>query len=108
MPCHGYRELVMVHGWQHWFGSLGLLLLACSPPARPVVMSPTTGSLRVETSDPPAGARLVGPIEGSDGPDCAPLERRGTEEAALAALRLSADRRGIDFVKVTAVTQPHS
>ena len=99
---------MMVHGWQRWFGSLALLLLGCSRPNGPEAFSASVNGLRVETSDPPLGARLVGPIRGGDGPDCAPLERRGTEQGALADLRKDADKRGIDFVKVTAIVKPYS
>lgn len=97
-----------VHGWQRWFGSLALSLLACSPPDGARAQAPTLDGVRVETRDPPAGARWVGPIQGSDGADCALLERAGTEAGALAALRTAAIARGIDFVKVTAVTKPYS
>jgi hypothetical protein len=87
---------------------MALSLIACSPRDRVAARSPSTGGIRIEASDPPPGARLVGPINGSDGPDCALLEARGTEEGALTALRKSAAERGIDFVKVTAVSKPYS
>jgi hypothetical protein len=97
-----------VHVWQRWFGSLALTFLACSPPDGAGARAPQNQGPRVATSDPPPGARWVGPIHGSDGADCALLERAGTEEGALAALRTAALARGIDFVKVTAVTKPYS
>jgi hypothetical protein len=99
-----------VHGWLRWFGSLAFALVACGPSAGPGPGAPhaTVRGVRVETSDPPVGARLVGPIEGSDGPDCAVFDSRGTEDGALADLQKAAARLGVDFVKVTAVTKPFS
>ncbi len=102
------RSFMMAHGVQRWFGLVSLSLAACSPPDGAGAVSPQTGGLRVETGEPPPGARLVGPIAGSDGPDCALLESRGTEAGALADLRKTAAQQGVDFVKVTEVTKPHS
>ena len=98
---------MMAHGWQRGFALFTLALLGCAPPA-PRASTPEGDGLRVETSDPPLGARLVGPIEGSDGPDCGLLDARGTEAGARAQLRDAAALRGVDFVKVTQITQPYS
>lgn len=84
------------------------MAIACAPANRPEVSNPNEQGVRIEASDPPPGARWVGPIQASDGPDCAVLERSGTEARALAELRKTAVRQGIDFIKLTQVTKPHS
>ena len=88
--------------------SLALSLGACSLGKRPVPLSPEQARVRIEHFDPPQGSRLIGPIAGSDGPDCDVLAGMGTEERATAQLRQAATRRGIDFVKVTKVLEPYS
>lgn len=98
---------MMAPGWQRWFVLCTLSLFGCAPPEAGA-SSPEPDGLRVETGDPPPGARFIGPIEASDGPDCALLDARGTEAGARAELRKAAAVRGIDFVRVTQITLPFS
>jgi hypothetical protein len=88
------------------------LLLVCvvgcdaEPALRPV--SPQAERVRVETFEPPAGARLAGPIRASDGEGCGIGGTRGSLANATAALKEAAARRGLGFVKLTHVTKPYS
>ncbi|HEX3851340.1 MAG TPA: hypothetical protein VHW01_10270 [Polyangiaceae bacterium] len=89
----------------------GLLLIAAAgcdaePALRPV--SPGAQLVRVENFDPPAGARLAGPIQVSDGEGCGIGGTRGSLANATAALKEAAARRGVTFVKLTHVTKPYS
>jgi hypothetical protein len=89
-------------------GGTALVCVACviETPLRPV--SARAQAVHVEEGDPPAGAQLVGPIEGTDGSGCAFDDARGTLRNATTALKEAAVRSGADFVKVTKVTKPYS
>jgi hypothetical protein len=76
------------------------------PVLRPV--SPQAQLVRVESSDPPPGARLAGPIQAQDGEGCGIGGTRGSLANATAALKEAAARRGLGFVKLTRVTKPYS
>ncbi len=76
------------------------------PPLRPV--SPQAQRVRVESFEPPVGARLAGPIRASDGEGCGIGGTRGSLANATAALKEEALRRGLGFVKLTHVTKPYS
>jgi len=89
----------------------GLLLVGVAgcqaePPLRPV--SPQAERVRVESFEPPAGARLAGPIQASDGEGCGIGGTPGSLANATAALKEAAARRGLGFVKLTHVTKPYS
>jgi hypothetical protein len=89
-------------------GLLWVWAAGCNPePAlRPV--SPQAESVRVESFDPPVGARLAGPIQASDGEGCGVSGTRGSLANATTALKEAAARRGVGFVKLTRVTKPYS
>jgi len=89
----------------------GLLLLGvagCADEPAPRAVSPQAQLVRVESFDPPAGARLAGPIEADDGEGCGIGGTRGSLANATAALKEAAARRGLGFVKLTRVTKPYS
>jgi hypothetical protein len=65
-------------------------------------------AVRVSDRDPPAAARLIGPVVGTDGQGCGFDDARGTRSNAITALKEAAARNGADFVKVTKVTEPYS
>jgi hypothetical protein len=85
-----------------------LVCVACvfETAVRPV--SAQAQLVRVEDTDPPAGAQLIGAVEGSDGRGCSFDDARGTRRNATTALREAAVARGADFVKLTKVTKPYS
>lgn len=92
-------------------GLLAILVLtssACSVPRTLPALSPRAQLVRVEKAEPPAGARLVGPIEVTDGKGCGIGGDLGTPEAATFSLKEAAAQRGIQFVKVTRVEKPYS
>jgi len=89
-------------------GAVVLGLAAChdEPPLRPV--SAWAAHVRVAEGDPPPGARLIGEVEASDGKGCGIEGDRGSLRNATAALQEAAARKGASFVKLTAITKPHS
>jgi hypothetical protein len=70
------------------------------------VSAPAAG-VRVENDNPPAGARLVGPITVSDGDRCTLTGARGTRAGATVLMQEAAKRQGMDWVKVVMVTRPY-
>jgi hypothetical protein len=88
--------------------TLAVALAACrdEPPARPV--SAWAAGVRVENGEPPAGARLLGEVAGSDGSGCSIGGDRGSLRNATTALQEAAARRGATFVKLTQVVKPYS
>jgi hypothetical protein len=100
-----------MNAFEIWVLAAGLLLIGAAgcadePALRPV--SPRAQLVRVENFDPPAGARLAGPIRASDGEGCGIGGTRGSLANATAALKEAAARRGLGFVKLTQVTKPYS
>ena len=92
---------------------IALLLLAAAlsachdePPVRPV--SALAAGVRVEKEEPPAGARLVGEVEGADGEGCGIGGDRGSLQNATTALKEAAARKGATYVKLTEETKPYS
>ena len=85
---------------------VSLLGASCAEPR--VVTSPQAEAVQVATTDPPAGAENLGPIEAKDSEDCDLVSAKGTRENATARLKEAALRRGIDFVKLTKVREPFS
>jgi hypothetical protein len=83
-------------------------MTGCPPGEGAPPLSPQAQGVTVATSEPPAGARLIGPIFGRDGVDCDILSSTGSEARATAALKEEAARRGINFVKLTRVDKPYS
>ncbi len=88
-------------------GSLVLSLPACLNNASVPALSPTEQGVRIDSGDPPAGARLVGPISATHGNGCGITNPRGTEAGATALLRAAAAKRGITFVKLTNTKRPY-
>ena len=88
-------------------GSLVLSLPACLNNASVPPLSPTEQGVRIDSGDPPPGARLVGPISATHGNGCGITNPRGTEEGATALLRAEAARRHITFVKLTNTKKPY-
>ncbi len=84
-------------------GLLAILVLTSS-----ACSVPRTLPVRVEKAEPPAGARLVGPIQVTDGKGCGIGGDLGTPEAATFSLKEAAAQRGMQFVKVTRVEKPYS
>jgi hypothetical protein len=94
-------------------GKLSAVLLlvcvaGCADEAAIRPLSPQAQQVRVESFEPPAGARLAGPIRASDGEGCGIGGTRGSLANATAALKEEAARRGLGFVKLTHVTKPYS
>ena len=99
-------------GLSKWLLGLGagcvVALSACLNNASVPPVSPAAQGVRIESADPPPGARLVGPISATNGEGCGITHPRGTEEGASAALREAAAQRGITFVKLTKTVKPYS
>jgi hypothetical protein len=87
---------------------LGLLLpaIGCVKAGAPS-MSPRAHVVQVEKAAPPAGSRLIGPIEGIDGRGCGAIEKEGTFDGALAALKAEGVRQGADYIEIISETEPH-
>lgn len=85
-----------------------LAFTACNSVAAVPPLSPQAQLVRVETSDPPLGAKPLGAVQASHGDACQFNGELGTEQGATALLKEAAVRRGADFVKVTRVTKPYS
>lgn len=86
------------------FGLAACVYHAAIPP-----LSPGAQGVRVAETDPPAGATLIGKLQGSNGQGCGLLAGgRGTEAGATAAIKEEAARHGADFVKLTGKKQPYS
>lgn len=83
-------------------------LSACNGVATVKPTSPQAAQVRVEESDPPAGATPLGELKVTHGEGCSFTGDRGTREGATALLREAAMQRGANFVKVTKVVEPHS
>ena len=93
-----------------WWTGLVLIVAAASCADAPVprVVSAQAQRVRVESFDPPVGARLAGPIRAVDGEGCGIGGTRGSLANATAALKEEAARWGVGFVKLTHVTKPYS
>jgi hypothetical protein len=83
-------------------------LAACNGVAAVQPVSPQAQQVRVEESDPPAGATPLGELEVTHGQGCSFTGDQGTREGATALLREAAAQRGANFVKVTQVIEPYS
>jgi len=81
---------------------------ACNGVAGVPPSSPQAQQVRVEESDPPAGATALGELKVTHGQGCSFTGDRGTREGATALLREAAIQRGANFVKVTKVVEPYS
>jgi len=83
-------------------------LAACNGLAKVQPISPQAQQVRVEESDPPAGATPLGELKVMHGQGCSFTGDQGTREGATALLREAAAQRGANFVKVTKVIEPYS
>jgi hypothetical protein len=90
------------------FGIAAAALSGCGVAASVPPVSATAAKVNVVKSDPPAGAQLIGPVEGTHGSGCGMYGRKGTFEGALATLREEAARKGANYVTLVMVTEPHS
>lgn len=94
-----------------WFLCLATVCLvplsACLNNASVPPLSPPAQGVRVDSGNPPPGARLIGPVSATHGKGCGIVNQRGTEEGATAALREAAAQRGATFVKITKTIKPY-
>lgn len=64
--------------------------------------------MHVAKSDPPAGAREIGPIVAEDGDGCDAFDpQTGTYSHALVKLRNRAAARGGNYVEIMTMEEPH-
>lgn len=82
--------------------------LASCAEATPVAVSPEAQQITIGKSDPPAGAREVGPVEATHGHGCGGFGARGSYESALAELRNKTAEMGGNYVQIMTMTEPHS
>jgi hypothetical protein len=75
--------------------------------APPVTLAPDAQGVQADKLAAPAGARSLGPAEGSHGGGCGLFATRGTYDGALADLRNRAAELGGNYVQIDAVTEPH-
>ena len=87
----------------------GLLgLAACNGNAAVPPLSPQAQQVRVENSEPPAGATSLGAIRATHGQGCSFTGDRGSLAGATALLKEAAVQRGANFVQITHLTEPYS
>jgi hypothetical protein len=84
-----------------------MALAGCLNNASVPPLSPAAQGIQVSSTDPPAGAHLIGPISATHGNGCGIANQRGTEAGATAALREAAARQGATFVKIIKTVTPH-
>ena len=83
-------------------------MAGCATVAPQPVLSPAMEAVDLRLSEPPPGARLIGPVEASHGSGCGSFGEVGTEQGALENLKLAAFTRGANYVEVKERTPPHT
>jgi len=82
---------------------------ACAYQAAVPPVAPEAQAVRIEASDPPSGATLVGPIAATHGSGCGiGGDGRGSLAGATALLRQAALQHGVSYVKLTAEKKPYA
>lgn len=76
--------------------------------AAPVSLTPAAQQVEARKSDPPPGAREIGPVEVTHGSGCGGFGEKGAYESALALLRNTAAEKNANYVQILSLTEPHT